>query len=60
VAAHILGPGSAASVAVEPGQRLGAAGLERPAEDVELLHATSIDDLDEVARATVGIGVSHG
>jgi len=37
VAAEVLGAGGAAAVAVEAGQRVEAAGLERAAEDVALV-----------------------
>src|SRR5579871_675037 len=40
VAAEITGAGSAASVTVEAGERVQAAGLERPAEDVAVHRAT--------------------
>ena len=36
VTAHVLGPGGAAAVAEEPGQRLARAGQQRPADDVHV------------------------
>ena len=42
VAAEIVRAGAAAAVAVEAGQRIGAARLEVAAEDVALTHAVSI------------------
>ena len=42
VAAEIVGPGPAAAVPEEPGQRLGPALLQRPAQHVALVHRGSI------------------
>ena len=53
VAAAVLGTGVAAAVPEEPGHRLGAAGLQLPAQDVALGHCANVRTVGRIETSRV-------